>query len=143
MASVVDWLPQLTGALRARAGCPGSNGSTMAANGGADVAALADGVLDGVMVAEPALLFDDEDEEELLPQPATKPITTANATACTYRFRPRPIPGAPLLIPARAGDHRSGALRVQADDSNDSTTRAGHTLMSRPGPTVSLPCGTR
>ena len=56
------------------------------------MAALADGVVDGVVVAEPALLLDDEDEEELLPQPAAKPITTANATACTHRFRPRPIP---------------------------------------------------
>ena len=58
MASVVDWPPQLTGALRAWAGCPGSNGSTMAANGGADVA-CAEGGLDGDVVAVLPLLLED------------------------------------------------------------------------------------
>jgi len=87
MASVVDWVPQLTGALRTWAGCPGSNGSTMAANDGADVAAGAEGLPDGDVVAGPVLLLDDE---EPLPQPAARPTRAANTAA---RVRERLIIG--------------------------------------------------
>jgi hypothetical protein len=89
MASVVDWPPQSSGALRARAGCPGSNGSTMAANGlaGAEMVSVA------VLPTDPGVVVDEfvpplGEEEELLPQPATRPIRAASATACTYRLRP-------------------------------------------------------
>jgi hypothetical protein len=77
MASVLDWLPQSAGALLTWAGWPGSNGSTMAANGGADVA-CAEGGLDGDVVAVLPLLLEDE---ELLLHPAARPIRAANATA--------------------------------------------------------------
>jgi hypothetical protein len=119
MASVVDWPPQLTGVLRAWAGCPGSNGSTMAANGWA----AAEMVAVAVLPADPGVVVNElvplpgEDEEELLPQPVARPIRAASATACTYRLRPPPIPEHLRLfsapIPARAGDHGSGALRLQ------------------------------
>jgi hypothetical protein len=81
MASVVDWLAQLTGALRTWAGCPGSNGSTMAANGWAGAEMVSVAVLPtcpGEVGDEPVLL----DGEELLPQPAARPTRAANATAC-------------------------------------------------------------
>src|SRR5271170_2309251 len=85
MASVLGWLPQSAGAVRAWAGWPGSNGSTMAANGGTVLAAGAEARPDGDVVAGPVL---DEDEElPLLPQPAAvKPIRAANTAArATYR----------------------------------------------------------
>jgi len=43
MPIVVSSLPQLSGVVWGWAGWPGSNGSTMAANGGAVLAAAADG----------------------------------------------------------------------------------------------------
>ena len=97
MASVVDWPPQLSGALRARAGCPGSNGSTMAANGwaGAEMVAVTVPPTDPGVVVDELVPLPDEDEEELLPQPAARPIRAASATAGTYRPRPPPIPEHP------------------------------------------------
>jgi hypothetical protein len=66
----------------------------MAANGlaGAEMVPVT------VLPADPGVVVDelvpllDEDEEELLPQPAARPISAASATACTYRLRPPPIP---------------------------------------------------
>ena len=79
MASVLDWLPQLAGADWTRAGCPGSNGSTMGTNDAAapeveavPVAALTAGPRP-VSTGTPML----PDEEELLLQPAARPIRTA------------------------------------------------------------------
>ncbi len=89
MASVLGWLPQPAGLGLACAGWPGSNGSTMAANGCAVVAAGADGPPDADVAA--GLVPDegeDEDEElPLLPQPAAAtPIRAANTAArATYR----------------------------------------------------------
>ena len=72
MASVLAGLPQSAGTVRKRAGCPGSNGSTMAANG-AVAAAEAEGVLDGAAVVAGAVpLVDDE-----LLQPAARPVSAA------------------------------------------------------------------
>src|SRR5260370_37693845 len=109
MASVLGWLPQSAGLGLACAGWPGSNGSMMAANGCAVVAAGADGLPDADVVAG-LVLDEDEDEDEdeelpLLPQPAAAtPIRAANTAArATYR----PI-HATSAIPARAGDDRSG-----------------------------------
>ena len=86
MASVLGWLPQSAGTVRAWAGWPGSNGSTMAANGGTVVAAGAEGLPDGDVVAGLVPLLEDE-ELPLVPQPATvKPIKAANTAArATYR----------------------------------------------------------
>src|ERR1700689_3079816 len=94
MASVLDWLPQLAGALLSCAGWPGSNGSTMAANGGA-VVACAEGGLDGEAVAVLALLPDDE---VLLLHPAARPIRTANTTA-RPRYRSRLTDTIPVTSP--------------------------------------------
>jgi hypothetical protein len=80
MASVVDWPPQLTGALWAWAACPGSNGSTMAANGWAGAEIVSVTVLPtcpGDVVDELLLL----DDEEPLPQPAVMPTRAASTTA--------------------------------------------------------------
>src|SRR5271170_3162789 len=84
MASVLDWPAQSAGAPLAWAGWPGSNGSTMAANGGA-VVACAEAGLDGEVVAVLALLLEDE---ELLLHPAARPIRAANTTA-RPRYRSR------------------------------------------------------
>ncbi len=73
MASVLAGLPQSAGMVRKRAGCPGSNGSTMATNGGAVAAAEAEGVLGGAAVVAGAVpLVDDE-----LLQPAARPVSAA------------------------------------------------------------------
>src|SRR5580704_12053150 len=97
MASVLGWLPQSAGAVRAWAGWPGSNGSTMAANGGTVVAAGAEGLPDADVVA--GLVLDD-DELPLLPQPAAvKPIRAANTTA---RATHRPIHATSAIPPALA-----------------------------------------
>src|SRR5580658_1370487 len=97
MASVLDWLPQLAGADWTRAGCPGSNGSTMGTNDAAadalPVAACAAELLAAVSTGTGMLLAG---EEELL-QPAAKPARRASIAACATR-RPRPsviIPQAP------------------------------------------------
>ena len=83
MASVLGWLPQSAGLGLAWAGWPGSNGSTMAANGGTVAAAGAEGLPDADFVAGLVL----GEDEELLPQPtAVKPIKAANTAArATYR----------------------------------------------------------
>src|SRR5580693_4596667 len=95
MASVLGWLPQSAGAVRAWAGWPGSNGSTMAANGGTVVAAGAEGLPDADVVA--GLVLGDDDELPLLPQPAAvKPIRAANTAA---RATHRPSTPPPLSRP--------------------------------------------
>jgi hypothetical protein len=83
MASVLDWLPQSAGPLRVWAGWPGSNGSTMAANGGA-VVACADGELEAEADAVPELVLAPLDDEAELLQPAAE---TARAAAATARYR--------------------------------------------------------
>ncbi len=82
------------------AGWPGSNGSTMAANGGADVA-CAEGGLDGDVVAVLPLLLEDE---ELLLTPRRQ------ADQGGERRRPRHICPIHAILrdPAYAGDDRSG-----------------------------------
>ena len=82
MASVLGWLPQSAPPVRKRAGWPGSNGSTMAAKGGAVEAAEAEGGPDGAAVVAGAVLLDDVEP----PQPAARPISTA-PTAARARYR--------------------------------------------------------
>ncbi len=84
MASVLGWLPQSAGPVRVRAGWPGSNGSTMATNGGAVLAAEAEAVPDGAAVVAGAVPLLDDVE---LPQPAARPISAATTTArARYRL---------------------------------------------------------
>src|ERR1700689_2640063 len=94
MASVLDWLPQLAGALLACAGWPGSNGSTMAANGGAVVACGGGGGGGGGGAA----LAPPPDDEVLLLHPAARPIRAANTTA-RPRYRSRLTDTIPVTSP--------------------------------------------
>src|SRR5947209_2874585 len=77
MASVVRWLPQLSGAVSTRAGCPGSNGSTMLTNGAtAAVWAVLIAVAAGLAAPPPP-----GDAGEL--QPASIPASPAPHNAST------------------------------------------------------------
>jgi hypothetical protein len=99
MASVFGWLPQSAGLVLACAGWPGSNGSMMAANGAAVVAAGAEGLPEADAGAGLVLLPED-DELPLLPHPAAvKPISAANTAA---RATHRPI-HATSAVPAALG----------------------------------------
>jgi hypothetical protein len=122
MASVLGWLPQSAGLGLACAGWPGSNGSTMAANGGTVVAAGAEGLPDADVVA--GLVLGEDEELPLLPQPAAvKPIRAAN-TAARATYRPIHATSAipPMLAMIVAG-------RRLADDS--AQPRYERTVFSR------------
>jgi hypothetical protein len=100
MARVVPRLPQLAGVVTARAGWPGSNGSTIGANATAGVAADAVGVLlalpDAGALWVPAPLAE---LVELL-QPARTPtamadmVSTASLVPCIRIPRPCGVAGA-------------------------------------------------
>jgi hypothetical protein len=101
MATVVPRLPQLAGVVIARAGWPGSNGSTIGWNAAAGAVVAADTV--GVLLARPdagAVWLAPPLDELLEPlQPASTPIdmadmvSTASLVPCIRIPRPCDVAG--------------------------------------------------